>query len=101
MKSLRFHPEALAEYEAAAVWYAERSTVVALSFTASVDAALDGLCEVPDAWPYWPGRTDVRRRVVQRMPYSIMYLVQGDAIVILAVAHDRRRPGYWLRRMTR
>jgi plasmid stabilization system protein ParE len=101
VKSLRFHPKALAEYEAAAVWYAERSSVAALSFTALVDAAIDGVCDLPDAWPFWPGRSDVRSRVVQRVPYSIIYLVQDDAIIVVAVAHDKRRPGYWLRRLRR
>jgi toxin ParE1/3/4 len=33
------------------------------------------------------------------MPYSIVYVADDDAIVILAVAHHKRRPGYWLRRV--
>lgn len=97
----RFHPHALAEYEAAAVWYAARSIDAALSFTAIVDAAIDGVCELPSAWPPWPGRADVRRRVLQRIPYSVIYLPHDEAITIVAIAHHRRRPGYWLRRVRR
>jgi toxin ParE1/3/4 len=63
--------------------------------------AIDGLCELPEAWPLWPGRVDVRRRVLRRVPNSILYLVEADAIVIVAVAHHRRRPGYWLSRLGR
>jgi hypothetical protein len=56
---------------------------------------------MPEAWPVWPGRTDVRPRVLQRFPYSIIYLVERNEIVIVAVAHHKRRPGYWLDRLRR
>jgi plasmid stabilization system protein ParE len=44
------------------------------------------------------GRPDVRMRVVRRYPYSIVYVVRGPNVVIIAVAHHRRRPGYWMDR---
>jgi plasmid stabilization system protein ParE len=62
----------LAEYEAAAVWYADRSTVAALSFIDSIDVGIESVCEMPHAWPNWPGRGDVRRRVLRGLPYSII-----------------------------
>jgi len=101
VKPYRFHPQALAEYEAAAVWYGRRSYEGALRFAALVDDGIVGIREMPEAWPVWPGRTDVRRRVLQRFPYSIIYLDERSEIVIVAVAHHKRRPGYWLRRLGR
>ena len=97
----RFHPKALAEYEAAAVWYGERSHEGALGFVALVDDAIFGIRELPRAWPTWPGHADVRRRVLRRFPYSIVYVVEQSEIVIVAVAHHKRRPGYWLSRLVR
>jgi plasmid stabilization system protein ParE len=44
-------------------------------------------------------RPDIRRRIVRRFPYSILYTLDGDEVVILAVAHQSRRPGYWDRRV--
>ena len=40
---------------------------------------------------------DVRRRLLRRFPFSILYTVEGDDAVVIAVAHQRRRPGYWHR----
>ena len=45
--------------------------------------------------------TDVRVRLMQRYPYSLVYIVRDPKIVIIAVAHQRRRPGYWLSRTPR
>ena len=94
----RFHPAALAEYTAAAVWYGYDG---AYRFTGAVDHSVDEVCDLPNAWAFWPGRTDVRHHVLRRFPYSVIYLVEAAEVVILAVAHQKRRPGYWLPRLGR
>ena len=43
-------------------------------------------------------RPAIRRRILRRFPYSILYTLENDEVVILAVAHQSRRPGYWNRR---
>lgn len=43
-------------------------------------------------------RPTIRRRIVRRFPYSVLYATEDDEVVILAVAHQSRRPGYWQRR---
>jgi plasmid stabilization system protein ParE len=98
VKRYRFHPEARVEVQAAAAWYRERSREAARGF---VDAVTDGTQSIrrhPEAWPTWR-RVDVRRRVLRRYPYSIFYVIEGEVIVIVAVAHHKRRPGYWLPRL--
>jgi len=95
VKPYRFHPAALAELEAAALWYAERSPEAARRFMAAVDTAIASIREKPHAWPPWVGLANVRRRVLRSFPYSIMFLVHADELVIIAVAHHKRRPGYW------
>ena len=41
----------------------------------------------------------MRRLLVKRFPYQLIYRVEGDEIVIYAVAHQKRRPGYWRKRI--
>lgn len=44
-------------------------------------------------------RPGVRRRILRRFPYSILYTIDGESVVVIAVAHQSRRPGYWTRRV--
>ena len=101
MKPYRFHREARAEYREALAWYAARSLDAADGFADAVAHGIRGIRELPAAWPMWQGRRDIHVRVMQRYPYSIVYIVRDSQIVIIAVAHQRRRPGYWLSRMQR
>jgi len=41
----------------------------------------------------------VRRRTLSHWPYGIFYRLRGDELIIIAVAHHRRRPGYWRSRL--
>ena len=101
MTPYRFHREARAEYRAALAWYATRSIDAADGFADVIADSICGIRELPDAWPRWLGKADVRARVVRRYPYSIMYVVRDQRIVIIAIAHQSRRPGYWLSRISR
>lgn len=98
MTSLRFHPEARAEAREAVEWYRERSSAAARGFATALDHSLRAIVEQPTAWPTWTGHAEVRRRVLRRFPFSIFYIVD-DAAIIVAVAHHKRRPGYWMPRL--
>lgn len=98
MKRYRFHPEARVEVRSAASWYRERSSEAARGFTVEITDGIRSIRQHPAAWPVWH-RADVRRRVLRRYPYSIFYIVEGAEVVIVAVAHHKRRPGYWLPRL--
>ena len=98
MKRYRFHPEARIEVRSAAAWYRERSSEAARGFTGEVTDGIQSIRQHPAAWPVW-SRSDVRRRVLRRYPYAILYIVEGEVVVIVAVAHHKRRPGYWLPRL--
>jgi toxin ParE1/3/4 len=98
----RYHHEARAELTAAAEWYEARRTGLGQDFVAEVDRALLVIQDNPETWPRWPGvkaRVPVRKFVLQRFPFAIPYLVHDETIIVLAVAHGRRRPGYWLSRL--
>lgn len=90
---LEYLDAALEEAEAAARWYATRSEVAAVAFTEELDAAEDAIARLPEAWPRFDHGT--RRYLLRRFPFSVVYLVDVDRILIVAVAHGHRRPGYW------
>lgn len=91
------HPEALQDLREAAAFYRERGgSTLAQSLISDFERAVNLLLRHPELGALW--RQGRRRMIVQHFPYSIVYTIAGDEVRILAVAHHRRRPGYWLRR---
>ena len=99
MIGYRFHGDARAEYRAAVAWYRARSLDAARGLVGAVSDGVRTARETPLAWPVWRGGP-ARRRVLRRFPYSLFYVVSTE-IVIVAVAHHSRRPGYWSSRLGR
>ena len=92
-RGLEYLAQALEEAEAAARWYAERSQAAAAGFSDELDDAEAAIIERPEAWPTFDHGT--RRYLLRRYPFSVVYRVELDRILIVAVAHGHRRPGYW------
>ena len=93
-----FHPEARAEFVADADWYDERDAGVGARFVAAVREAVDAAVGSPESWaiyPRWDRQPVVRSKGVSGFPYRLVYFVADDLITIVAVAHTKRRPGYW------
>ena len=93
---LQFHPAARAEALAAYDWYAERNNVAADSFQTELENA--GRMIERDPKLYARYLHDTRRYLLKHFPFFIIYRVRSDQIEIIAVAHQRRRPGYWMDR---
>jgi len=91
--SVLFHPDAVEEAQAARQWYLARSPSAADSFLAELDRGVESVVLAPERWPLFVH--GARRYLFQRFPFQLIYRVKGDRIEILAVAHGRRRPGYW------
>jgi toxin ParE1/3/4 len=99
VRRLRFHPDARDEYRSATEDYAAVSSV-APAFVAAVERGLRLARALPGvAGPVPSSKLDLRRYVLRRFPYVLVYLVEPGEIVVLAVAHTHRRPGYWRRRL--
>ncbi len=99
---VRFEVEADVEYRQAGRWYDDRRSGLGGEFFDAVDAAIHqvlGFPRIGTPVPRVPRYLPVRRLAVSRFPYSIVYLETPDVFRILAVAHDRRRPGYWKKRL--
>ena len=95
--ALEYLEEALLEAEAAARWYAERSSSAALAFSDEIDITENAIVKSPEAWPAYDHGT--RRYLLRRFPYSVVYRVESTRVLLVAVAHAKRRPGYWKSRM--
>lgn len=102
---LVLHPDAVAEATAAGDWYDAWRRGLGGHFATELERAFEAILENPRAWPLWPGLApsqDVRRFLLPRFPFAVAYVASPDVVMVLAVAHTRRRPGYWIaRRSTR
>lgn len=94
---LRFHPLATAELEAAFDWYLERSERAATHFVTEITRALESISKNPKM--YAENSDDIRRCVVRHFPFLVVYRLKNNRIQVLAFAHGRRRPGYWIDRL--
>jgi plasmid stabilization system protein ParE len=90
---VELHPGAVVETRAAFLWYAERNRTAANAFIAEIDHAVREIQDNPERWPLHLHGT--RRSLLRRFPYSVIYRITDEAIQVIAVAHGRRRPGYW------
>src|SRR5271166_1482232 len=88
-----FHPEAILDAWEARRWYADRNPQAADSFMAELDRAAELIIAQPERWP--PYLHGTRRYRLRRFPYLLVYRTTADMVVVLAVAHAKRRPGYW------
>jgi plasmid stabilization system protein ParE len=77
--------------------YSEINPELGSGLYAEVEQALEFAARMPLAGV--PVRRNVRKVVLRRFPYSLFYEIVGEAVHIIAVAHQRRRPGYWRHRV--
>ena len=95
-KNIRFSSEAFVEAEAAQQWYLERSRSAGEAFLEELSHAVERVSGSPEQWPQYVEGT--RRYVFHRFPFSLVYREISNDIVIVAVAHGKRKPGYWKNR---
>ena len=95
---VRLHPEARAELQGACTWYFERSPLSATAFAHAIDNAVVRISEAPTRYAFAEHGT--RKFVLQRFPFNVFYRSGETEIIIVAVAHQKRRPGYWSSRLT-
>jgi|SRR3990167_1259216 len=94
---VELHEDAIAEARAIREWYAARNPAAAEAFMAELDQAREQIAEFPEAWAPYVRHT--RRYLMRRFPFSVVYRKQRQKIQVIAVAHNRRRPGYWKSRL--
>ncbi len=97
--NLEFHPDAALEARAAVDWYRARSERAADLLIAEIELATNRIRQSPTRFPRHTSGT--RRYLLRRFPFLVIYRIPKTpdaAILVLAVAHGRRRPHYWKER---
>ena len=93
MTSARFHSEARLEFLDSVAYYEAIQAGLGERFRQSIEAAVELAASFPLAGS--PHKHGTRRVFPKKFPFSVVYLVGENEIVIFAVAHFKRRPGYW------
>lgn len=93
-----FSPEARSEFEQAEAHYQRQQVGLDERFRAEVRSALHRIGAWPLSCPREQG--DIRRLVLPRFPYKVLYSVESDHLYVIAVAHQHREPSYWVGRMS-
>ncbi len=92
-----FHPAAEAELIQAIDYYEECEQNLGYDFALEVYNSIQRIIAYPKAWPALTH--GIRRSLVRRFPYGILYTIENDEIIILAVMNLHREPDYWKNRL--
>ena len=94
----RFHPDAELELEAAIEWYEDQQPGLGNDLLEQVEEALDVILAWPRIAPVfsrWEQTPVVRTQAIARFPYQALYYLTARELVLVAFAHNRRKPNYW------
>ena len=97
MKHIKFLPDAEEEMFEAAKYYQSQTTGLGIDYLSEVERAITSIAQSPLTWPKVEG--ELRRHLVRRFPFGILYYIEPEEIIIVAVTHLRRKPGYWEKRL--
>lgn len=95
--NIRLLEPAQVELDEAIAWYADQAPGLGDAFLLEVLKALRLIEQFPQAWH--PLSRHTRRCRLSRFPYSVIYSLDGDDLLVVAVAHQHRKPGYWRDRL--
>ncbi len=88
-----FHPEVEAEFNAAIDYYQAIENRLGFDFAVEIQATIERIAAFPKAWTVID--SEIRRSLVRRSPYGVLYAEENDNIYIIAVMHLHREPDYW------
>ena len=92
-----FHPEAEKELNMAISYYNESKNGLGLEFAREVYLAIQNIIAFPLAWSQLS--TNTKRFLINRFPYGVIYQIANEEILIIALMHLNREPGYWEKRI--
>lgn len=96
--NVRLLAPAQAELDEAIRWYAAQAPGLGDGFLVEVLRSFQLIQRLPAGWH--PLTPDIRRCRLRRFPYSVIYTIEADEVLILAVAHQHRKPSYWRDRIS-
>lgn len=97
MTPFRILAPAAEEVRQAIHWYEQRAAGLGVDFAVEFRRTLRRIREMPETPPFIS--TNARRLRLHRFPYGVIYYIEEGHVVIVAVMHLKRKPGYWMSRM--
>ena len=97
MYELIFHPDVGNEIKASYAWYQKQVAGLGDDFLAELESAYQTIAELPDTWPKF--QKGFRRFLLSKFPFSVIYRRKNKTILVVAVMHNSRKPGYWKMRI--
>jgi hypothetical protein len=97
MKKISFLSAAEDEMIQSALFYETQTNGLGTDFLTAVDFAIQSIHDNPELWPVI--RNQVRRRLLKRFPFGILYRISQHEITVIAVMNLHRDPDYWFSRM--
>jgi len=91
--TVTFHPEAEKEFNDAIDYYEAIRSGLGYDFSIEIYTAVQRSVSLPKTWPILVG--EIRRSLVKRFPYAVLYAEEDDGISIIAIMHLHRHPDYW------
>ncbi len=93
MAELIFHPDTALEIKESYEWYQQQAEGLGDDFLKELESAFEAIARLPGTWPKFT--LNCRRFVLKKFPFSIIYQARDEAIFIVAIMHNSRKPGYW------
>jgi toxin ParE1/3/4 len=93
-----FHPAAEAEHLESVAYFESKGPGLGASYLEEFEGIIGTICNAPHRYPI-EMQPDVRRIRMKKFPFTILFRESLDDVQVLAVAHNRRRPQYWLGRL--
>ena len=97
MVELEYHPDASDEVAEAFSWYARIAPVVGEQFKREFEHAEELVQRSPDSWAAY--LLETRGFRFQKFPFVLAYIIRDERVLIVALAHTKRKPGYWRERL--
>ena len=94
---LVFHPDVYYELKDSYDWYERQANGLGDDFLLELEQAYQVIEEFPDTWPKF--KKGFRRFILGKFPFSVIYKETSQTIYIVAIMHNSRKPGYWLKRI--
>jgi len=96
--NIEFLPEAKAELDDAIDYYELQVTGLGATFKDIAKSTIKRISTFPMAWTEI--RPEIRRCIMHKFPYNVLYSVEEETILIIAIAHHHRNPNYWIERIS-
>ena len=92
-----FHPDAESEFIDAIDYYENCRKELGFEFAIEVFSAIERACSYPKSWQII--EEEIRRSLVNRFPFGILYSIEKSGILVIAVMHLHQKPDYWKKRI--